>query len=304
MIGQRTNLIERCPECGNSTILQDSKSAELVCTNCGFVLTTEMTNMGPEWRAFTPEERKTKVRVGSPQTFMLHDKGLSTKIDWRDIGAFAPKKKAQLYRIRRWQQRSRVSDSIEKNLAVALSEMSRLCESLNLPRSITETAAITYRKAVKKRLTRGRSIKGLAAAATYFACRQCRIVRSLREVSIASGINRKEIASNYRYLVKEFRSFVPPVKPKNYITRLSNQLKLNSKTEEIAHKILRAAKKEKLTSGRGAKSIASAAIYISSKVSGENRTQREFAGAADLTEVTIRNRYREMMERLSIVISL
>ena len=304
MIRQRSNLIERCPECGNSTILQDSKSAELVCTNCGFVLTTDMTDMGPEWRAFTPEERKTKVRVGAPQTFMLHDKGLSTKIDWRDIGNFAPKKKAQLYRIRRWQQRIRVSDSIEKNLAVALSEMSRLCETLNLPRSITETAAIIYRKAAKKRLTRGRSIHGLAAASTYFACRQCRIVRSLSEVSMASGINRKELASNYRFLVREFRSFVPPVKPRHYITRLSNQLRLNSKTEEIAHKISRAAKNEKLTSGRGGKSIASAAMYISSKIAGENRTQREFAETADLTEVTIRNRYREMINRLLIMVSL
>jgi transcription initiation factor TFIIB len=304
MIEQRGILIERCPECGDSVILQDSKSAEVVCANCGFVLATDMTDIGPEWRAFTPEERKAKVRVGSPQTFMIHDKGLSTKIDWRDIGGFAPEKKAQLYRLRRWQQRSRVSGSIEKNLASALSEMNRLCESLNLPRSITETAAITYRKAVKTGLTRGRSIRVLAAAATYFACRQCRIVRTLREVSMASGVYRKEIASNYRFLVRKMKCFVPPVKPNHYITRLSNKLELNGKTEEIAHKILREAKKQKLTSGRGAKSIAAAASYIASKVTGDSRTQREFAEVADLTEVTIRNRYREMMKRLSIVISL
>jgi len=304
MIGQRSILIERCPECGASVILQDSKRAEVVCANCGFVLVTDMTDLGPEWRAYTPEEREVKVRVGSPQTFLLHDKGLSTKIDWRDISGFAPEKKAQLYRFRRWQQRSRVSNSNERNLASALSEMNRLCEALNLPRSIIETAAITYRKAVKKGLTRGRSIRGLAAAATYFACRQCRIVRSLREVSVASGIYRNEIASNYRFLVRKLKYFVPPVKPNQCITRLSNKLGLNGKTEEVAHKILRGAKKQKLTSGRGAKSIAAAASYIASKVAGESRTQREFAEAADLTEVTIRNRYREMMKRLLIVISL
>lgn len=304
MIGQRGILIERCPECGDSVIIQDSKSAEVVCTNCGFVLSTEMTDVGPEWRAFTPEEREAKVRVGAPQTFMLHDKGLSTKIDWRDIGGFAPKKRAQLHRIRKWQQRSRVSGSTEKNLAKALSEIGRISDMLNLPKNIVETSAITYRRAVNERLIRGRSIKSMATAATYLACRQNKLVRTLSELSKASGINRKEIASNYRFLVRRLKIFVPPVRPNQHITKLSNQVGLDGLTEGIAHKILLAAKKQKLTSGRGAKSMAAAASYIASKVTGNDRTQREFAEAADLTEVTIRNRYREMMKRLSIIIIL
>ena len=208
MIGQRGILIERCPECGDSVIIQDSKSAEVVCTNCGFVLSTEMTDVGPEWRAFTPEEREAKVRVGAPQTFMLHDKGLSTKIDWRDIGGFAPKKRAQLHRIRKWQQRSRVSGSTEKNLAKALSEIGRISDMLNLPKNIVETSAITYRRAVNERLIRGRSIKSMATAATYLACRQNKLVRTLSELSKASGINRKEIASNYRFLVRRLKILI------------------------------------------------------------------------------------------------
>ena len=304
MIEQRSILIERCPECGDSTIRQDSDSAELVCTNCGFVLTTDMTNMGPEWRAFTPEERESKVRVGAPQSFMLHDKGLSTKIDWRDIGGFAPEKRAQLHRIRRWQQRSRVSSSTERNLARALSEISRISDMLNLPKNIVETSAITYRKAVNEGLIRGRSIKSVAIAATYLACRQNRLVRAISELSEASGINKKEIASNYRLLVKKLNVFVPPVKANQHIDKISNKIGLDGLTEGVAHKILQAAKKQKLTSGRGAKSIATAAIYIASKVVGNNITQREFAEAADLTEVTIRNRYQEMMRCLSIIISL
>lgn len=304
MIEQRSILIERCPECGDSTIRQDSESAELVCTNCGFVLTEDMTNMGPEWRAFTAEERDAKVRVGAPQSFMLHDKGLSTKIDWRDIGGFAPEKRAQLHRIRRWHQRSRISNSTERNLARALSEISRISAMLNLPKNIVETSAITYRKAANEGLIRGRSIKSMAIAATYLACRQNSLVRTISELSEASGINKKEVASNYRFLVRKLKYFVPPVKPNQHITRISNKIGLDGLTEGVAHKILRAAKKQKLTSGRGAKSIATAAIYIASKVVGNNLTQREFAEAADLTEVTIRNRYQEMMRCLSIIISL
>jgi transcription initiation factor TFIIB len=305
MISKLNSLsVERCSECGSSLLLRDTENAEIVCGNCGFVVKTNLTDRGPEWRAFTPEERKQKVRVGAPQTYMLHDKGLSTKIDWRDISGFSPKKRAQLYRIRQWQQRSRVSSSTEKNLAIALSEISRISDTLNLPKNIVESSALTYRRAVNEGLIRGRSIKGIATAATYLACRQSKLVRTVAELSKVSGIPKKEIASNYRFLVRKMKIFVPPVRPNQHITKLSNHMGLDGRTEGIAHKILIGAKKRKLTSGRGAKGIAAAACYIASIIAGDYRTQREFAEAADLTEVTIRNRYREMMRRLKIVVSL
>ena len=143
----------------------------------------------------------------------------------------------------------------------------------------------------------------MATAATYLACRQNKLIRTIAELSRASGIDRKGIASYYRFLVRKMKIFVPPVKPNQHITKLSNQIGLDGMTEGIAHKILIGAKKQKLTSGRGAKSIAAAACYIASIISGNYITQREFAEAADLTEVTIRNRYREMMKRLKIIIS-
>jgi len=296
--------VESCPECGASLLIRDQESAEVVCTNCGFVVATKLADRGPEWRAFTPEQQTKRARVGAPYTFSIHDKGLYTKIDWRDIHGFSPEKKAQLHRLRRWQRRSRVSSSTEKKLASALSEMYRMAALLNLPKNILETASVIYRKAIKKRLIRGRSVQGMALAAIYLACRQCGLVRTLVELSQASGINKVEVARNYRFLVKELNYFVPLVKPSQYATRLSNQLVLRGKVEEVAYKILKAAGKLRLTSGRGAKGIAAAASYMASKVVGEYRTQREFAEAADITEVTIRNRYKEMMERLLIVITL
>ena len=296
--------VEGCPECGVSLLLRDQESAEVVCTNCGFVVDTRLADRGPEWRAFTPEQRTERVRVGAPHTFTIHDKGLSTKIDWRDIRGFSPEKKAQLHRLRRWQQRVRVSSSTERNLASALSEMYRMADALNLPKNILETASVIYRKAIKKHLTRGRSIQGTVVAATYLACRQCGLVRTVEELSRASGINKKEVAYNYRLLVRKLNYFVPPVKPGQHITRLCNELALHGKVEEVAHKILKVAGKLRLTSGRGPKGVAAAASYVASKVVGECRTQREFAEAADITEVTIRNRYKEIMERLLIVISL
>ena len=301
---QTTPSVEVCPECGSSLFMRDQESGEVACTNCGFVVETRLADRGPEWRAFTPEQKTKRIRVGAPYTFTIHDKGLSTKIDWRDIRSFPPEKKAQLHRLRRWQRRSRVSSSTERNLASALSEMYRMAAPLNLPKNILETASLIYRKAVNKRLNRGRSIQGMVVAAIYLACRQCGLVRTFMELSRASGINKKEVACNYRILVKELDYFVPPVKPGQYITRLCNELALHGKAEEVAHKILKGARKLKLTSGRGPKGAAAAAGYLASTVVGERRTQREVAEAMDITEVTIRNRYKEMMEKLLIVISL
>jgi transcription initiation factor TFIIB len=301
---QRSLSVEVCPECGASLFMRDQESGEIACTNCGFVVATRLADRGPEWRAFTPEQKTKRIRVGSPYTFIIHDKGLSTKIDWRDIRGFPPEKKAQLHRLRRWQRRSRVSSSTERTLASALSDMYRMADALNLPKNVLETASVIYRKANKKRLNRGRSIRGMAVAAIYLACRQCGFVRTLGEMAQASGTNRKEVGRYYRFLVKELDYFVSSVKAEEYVTKLCNELALHGKVEGVTYKIVKASRKLRLTSGRGAKGVAAAASYLASTVVGERRTQREVAEAMDITEVTIRNRYKEMMEKLLIVVSL
>lgn len=307
MNGQKASLksvlIEKCPECGASLLMHDQKSAEVVCTHCGFVVTVRLADRGPEWRAFTHEQRMKRARAGAPYTFAIHDKGLYTRIDWRDIRGFPSEKRAQLYRLRQWQKRARVSGH-NRNLAAALSEMYRVSDALNLPKNILETASVIYRRAVKKGLIRGRSVQGMVAAAIYLACRQCGLVRTLEELSQASGTGRVEAARHYRFLVEKLGCFVPPTKPSQYITRLCNELALHGKVEDLAHKILKVARKLRLTSGRGTKGVAAAVCYMASKVFGDYRTQREVAETASITEVTIRNRYKEMMKRILIIVSL
>jgi len=299
---------QRCPECDSTRFMRDYECAEVVCMDCGFVITAKIADRGPEWRAFTNEQRAKRTRVGAPLTYTIHDKGLSTMIDWHDRDVYgkslSPGQKAQVYRLRKWQRRIRVSDATERNLAFALSEITKIANNLNLPKNILETASVIYRKAVKERLIRGRSIQGVTAAAVYLACRQCRLARTLEEIAQASNVNKKEVGRSYRFLVKELDYFVPPVKPSQYITKFSNQLTMQGKVEEIAHKILATAKELKLTSGRGPTGIAAAASYIASVLTGERKTQREIAEIAQVTEVTIRNRYKELVERLMFQISL
>ncbi|MEM0057599.1 MAG: transcription initiation factor IIB [Candidatus Bathyarchaeia archaeon] len=300
--------IQSCPECGSTRLMRDYECAELVCMNCGYVIAAKLADRGPEWRAFDDEQRAKRTRVGAPLTYTIHDKGLSTMIDWHDRDVYgkglSPGQKAQVYRLRKWQRRIRVSDATERNLAFALSEITKIANNLNLPKNVLETASLIYRKAVKERLIRGRSIQGVTSAAIYLACRQCGLPRTLEEIAQASNVSKKEVGRSYRFLIKELNYFIPPLKPSQYITKFSNQLTMQGKVEEIAHKILAAAKELKLTSGRGPTGIAAAASYIASVLTGERKTQREIAEIAQVTEVTIRNRYKELVERLMFNISL
>src|SRR4030042_6559185 len=213
ILSHTTPTRRRCPECSGERFIRDYENAEIVCVSCGYVIVDRIEDSGPEWRNFDDEQRDKRTRVGAPLTYTIHDKGLSTIIDWRNRDTYgknlSPGQRAQVYRLRKWQRRARVSDATERNLAFALSELSKISSTLNLPKNILETASVIYRRAVKARLIRGRSIKGVTAAALYMACRQCGVARTLDEIAQYSVINRKEIGRSYRFIVKELDTFVP-----------------------------------------------------------------------------------------------
>jgi len=298
----------KCSECGSTSLMRDYESGEIVCINCGYVLDEKIVDVGPEWRAFDDEQKAKRMRVGSPITFTIHDKGLSTSIDWRDRDIYGrkltPDQRTEVYRLRRWQRRLRVSDATERNLAYALSELSKMSNTLSLPKNVLETACVIYRRAVKERLIRGRSIQSVTAAALYMACRQCHVTRTLEEIVGISTASKKDIGRSYRFMIKELEMFVPPVSPRSYISRFSNELEMAGKAEIIALLILKRAQKTLLTSGRGPTGIAAAATYIASVLLNERKTQREISENADVTEVTIRNRYKELMENLEIIVKI
>jgi len=191
----------KCPECNNSFIIRDQSRAELVCRNCGLVIDEDLIDYAPEWRAFDSEQREKRSRVGAPMTYMIHDKGLSTMISWKNRDSYGKsiptRNRAQIYRLRQWQRKIRISNSGEKNLMGALSALDRMSSGLNLPRNVRETAAMIYRKAALKNLIRGRSAEGIAAASLYAACRQCNVPRTLDEISKAAHMSKKEIGRNY-----------------------------------------------------------------------------------------------------------
>ena len=172
--------------------------------------------------------------------------------------------------------------------------------SMELPRRVREATAMLYRRAVEQRLIRGRSIEAITAAALYAACRQCGVPRTFEEVADSSGVDRKEIGKTYRFLSRELKLKLMPLQPQDYLSRFCRKLELDEDTERAALDILRRTKEQGLTSGRGPTGIAAAIIYITTLQGGENRTQSDVAAVAGVTEVTIRNRYKEVAEQLHL----
>jgi len=305
---RKVEYVDECPECGSTSLMRDYERAEIVCNGCGLVIDQDLLDEGPEWRAFDHEQAVRRTRTGAPLTYTIHDKGLSTIIDWRNKDSYGKElsasKRAQLYRLRKWQQRIRVGNAMERNLAIALTELERISSRLGLPKNVREAAAVLYRRAVEKGLIRGRSIEGVTAAAIYAACRQCGVPRTLDEIADAAKLNRKEIGRTYRFVARELGLSLRPTTPVDYIERFGTALGLSGEVRSKAREILKKAMDKELTSGRGPTGVSAAALYIASVLLGERRTQREVAEVAGVTEVTIRNRYKELAEKLDIEITI
>lgn len=294
-------MANKCPECGSESFATDQKRAEMVCSKCGLIVEERQIDTSQEWRAFDYEQRKKRDRAGSFLTYTRHDKGLSTSIGdqgYADLYRLTPSKRASFYRLKRWHRQ--VSTATERNLRYALSELDRISSVLGLPKNIRETTALIYRRAVIKGLVRGRSMESVVAAALYAACRKHNVPRTLDEIAEASTVKKREIGRTYRFITRELKIKLLPTSPIDYISRFSSELKLPPLVQEKAISILKKAQGKDLVSGRGPTGVAAASIYVASALLNERRTQREVAEVAGVTEVTIRNRYKELIEKLGI----
>jgi transcription initiation factor TFIIB len=299
--------INRCPSCGSLHLSKDYNRAELVCDDCGLVIDEDFIDPGPEWRSFDEPQHLKRNRVGLPPTYTIHDKGLSTTIGYDNKDSYGKsipsRNRAQVFRLRKWQNRVKIYNGSERNLAIALSTLDRMASSLGLPRNVRETAALTYRKASKSKLVKGRSIEGVAAASLYAACRQCNVPRTLDEISAISNVLKREIGRNYRRIAKGIGLKSIPTNPEDYISRFCSELKLSSDVKSMANDILKEAAKKRIISGKCPTGLAASSLYIASVLCSEHRTQYEVARVAGVTEVTIRNRYKELIKKLDISVS-
>jgi len=293
----------KCPECKSIDIVSDIEMGEFVCGSCGLVVEESLINRGAEWRAFTPQERKFRARAGAPTRYSHYDKGLSTtiRVERDALGRpLSPKVRHQMWRLRSLHLRSNVHASKDRNLSQAMSELQRLSEKLSIPSSVQEMAAVIYRKTLNKGLVQGRSIKAMVAASLYVACRFTKIPRTLKEITEASPRRLKEISRTYRMMVQNLKMKMPIDDPLDYVTKIAEKAGVSCDVEGLAFKIIRTAKNNHATLGKDPSGLAAAALYMASKLKKEKTKQTRLAKAAGVSEVTLRNREKDLIQKINL----
>ncbi len=300
MVNLIPDVKQSCSRCGKTALITDAETGEIFCGDCGFVLSERIENPGPESHSF-PGDRINIERTGSGTSLAKHDQGLSTIINPINRDAtgkpLSNSMKMTLHRLRIWDSRSQ-NGAIDRNLNRAFNELYRLKDKLSLSDSVVEKAAYIYRKALVKKMVRGRTISAMMGSALYAACREVETPRTLKEIAETMNIKKGDLAANYRLLVKTLDLKMPVVDSVQNVARIASKVGLSEKTKRFAIEILRKAEEAEISAGKNPTVLAATALYISCVKMGVRHSQRDFAEAADITEVTIRNRYKGLFALL------
>jgi transcription initiation factor TFIIB len=299
--------IRRCPVCNLNSLVTDPEVSEIICSLCGQVIADHIQESRPEWRTFNDcevEINNNRSRIGMSTSLARHDMGLSTVIGRTDRDASGNRISAAMFtemkRLRTWDFRSHTR-ARETNFKHAFTQLDRLKDELGLSDAITEKAAYIYRKAQQMGLLRGRISDGMIAAAVCIACREMGSPRTLKDISNASNIKKKDGARCYRLLITELDLKMPVVDPVKCVARIASKAGLSSeRTRRKALEILKKAEEGKISAGKDPVGLAAAALYVACVMNGENKTQKDVAEAAGVTEVTIRNRYKGLKLHLKL----
>jgi transcription initiation factor TFIIB len=295
-----------CSSCNNDqTSVTDPESGEIVCGNCGMVMLDNIQETHPEWRSITTTDEvnnNRRSRTGMPTSLARHDKGLATIIGRTDRDASGhpldATMRSTMERLRTWDFRTQTNTSTDRNLRQAFSELDRLKDKLGLPDSVIEKSAYIYRKVQERGLVRGRSISATLAAALYIACREMGFPRILKDITAISNIKHRYIAQAYRLLIMELDLKIPLIDPIKCIIRIANNAKISEKTKRLAIDIMHDIIKSGISAGKDPMALAAAVLYLSCLKTDENKIQRYIADAAGVTDVTLRNRYKNIINHL------
>jgi transcription initiation factor TFIIB len=287
-------------------VVTDPDTGELIRKDTGEVISDNSPSPEKEWRSFNIEESQNRARVGTPTSLAFHDMGLATKIGNESTDASGniidAATRTRMGRLRMWNSRSQSHSPTERNLQHAFSMLSRIKDRLGLPNHVTEKAAYTYRKAQERGLIRGDTIGSVLAASIYVAARQSGVLRTLDDISEISDIKPGEVARSYRRIISELDIKVPLIDPRKYIVKVANNLNFDEKIKRKALELMELAQKKNLVVGKDPISMAASIIYLVNLSETKPRTQAEIAKAAGVTEVTVRNRSKELRKKLDVSI--
>ncbi|MDP9493507.1 MAG: transcription initiation factor IIB [Thermoproteota archaeon] len=295
-----------CSTCNikEDRLVTDVVSGEIVCSNCGTVVIDGIEEIGKEW--INPKDHETdKSRIGMPFSLAVHDMNLSTiigKTNKDSAGQLIDSgMQARMNRLRIWDSRTMYRDSSSRNFTTAFVLLGKLKDKLSLTPSIVEKTAYTYRKVQEDGLIRGRTIGAVLVACLYITCREQGVSRTIDELAEASNIRRKAIAKIYRDIVFHLERKIPQVNCFQCIDKIANKIELNEITTRHARDLMKKVLEQEFSAGKDPMGFAGAVLYVSLQMEGKTVRQIDIADAAGVTEVTIRNRAKELKSKLHLI---
>jgi transcription initiation factor TFIIB len=295
-----------CSTCNikEDRLVTDVVSGEIVCSNCGTVVIDGIEEIGKEW--INPKDHEAdKSRIGLPFSLAVHDMNLSTiigKTNKDSAGQLIDSgMQARMNRLRIWDSRTLYRDSSSRNFTTAFVLLGKLKDKLSLTPSIVEKTAYTYRKVQEDGLIRGRTIGAVLVACLYITCREQGVSRTIDELAEASNIRRKAIAKIYRDIVFHLERKIPQVNCFQCIDKIANKIELNEITTRHARDLMKKVLEQEFSAGKDPMGFAGAVLYVSLQMEGKTVRQIDIADAAGVTEVTIRNRAKELKSKLHLI---
>ena len=307
--------IQKCSAC-ESSLIDDTANGEIICSGCGIVVAEQMEDHGPEVKSTRLEDKMKLARATGQTTYSQHDLGIATEISMgtKDFSGKTINSEIanQMTNLRKWQKRVRISSSRDRRLSNVLGKISEVSQNCSLPKNVVETASKIYRSLDSKHIqVKGKSVLSISAAVIYLACKQCAIVRSLEEIIQATTPMKEakakvKLASRYyRTLVMELGTVTAPVLTMDkYISKIANMTNTDTRVERLALEIAVKTKNRSITDGKAPNGIAAAYLYVSSILLGQSILQRDVSSVSGVTEVTIRNRCKEILSNSKLKLTL
>ncbi len=305
---------ESCPEC-KSSLIDDTQCGEIVCSSCGIVVVQQTIDYGAEALRNTYEDKMDLARATGKTTYSQHDFGINTLIapGSKDFSgkSIASETATSMRNLREWQKRVRVTTNSDRRLVSVLSKLGDACKQMELPDNVLETASKIYRE-LDNDTVKGSHIDSMTIATVYLACQRCDIVRSLEDVcrSICepSAVKKKtKLAAKYYRNMRLNMETDPtntPITMSRYIAQISNITKTDTRVERLALELAAKTADGRFADGKTPKGVASAYLYVASILKGQNVLQRDVSSVAHVTEVTIRNRCKDLLSNYRIRIVL
>ena len=287
--------------CKKNSLITDPYTGEIACGSCGSVFSERVIDSGAERSGYFSEEYQNNSRSGQKISLKMIDMGLSTIIESKDRDStgksLSVENRRMFYRLRMWDRNSRSSNAV-KSFQKAFTLLDGISSKLALPESIVEYTAYLFRKIAAKKILTGRSTSGILCATIYIACRSTNTPRTLQDVADAGNIKKKDLQRTYRFLVKELQINPESYDPIEFVTRISTAVNISEKTERLAFKILSISAKKNISASKNPIGMAAAAVNLAVTINHEKISQAKISKASGISSVTIRDRTKEIKERI------